>query len=106
MSRSNFADASLQLWKVSFIYLPVMRGDGETFSLNERARNAGEFFSKLFFGRIQRRQELSRLLSPQPARSGNIKSVAASVNESIDINALANVVELAAAEDCDRDSRR
>ena len=74
-----------------------MRSDGETLSFNERARNAGEFFPKLFFRCIQRWQELRRLLPPQSARSCDIKSVTASVNDRIDSNALTNVIEISAA---------
>src|ERR1700730_13782419 len=97
MLRDDLADRALQLVKVVFIYLPIMRSDGETFSLNERPRNAGEFFPKPFFRCFQRWQKLYCLLSPQPARSGDIKSMAASINDPIDSNTLANVFELSAA---------
>ena len=40
------------------MHLSMMRSDGETFSLNERARNAGEFFPRLFFRCVQRWQEV------------------------------------------------
>src|SRR6267154_2291918 len=42
-----------------------MRSDGETFSLNERIRNAGEFFSELFFRDGQRLQRLPRGIREQ-----------------------------------------
>ena len=97
MLRDDLAHRALQLGKVVFIYLPIMGSDGETFSLNERVRNAGELLSKLFLRDVQRWQKLYCLLSPQPARSGDIKSMAASINDPIDSNTLANVSELSAA---------
>ena len=96
MLRDDLAHRALQLGKVVFIYLPIMRSDGETFSLNERTRNAREFFPKLFFRCIQRWQELRRFLPPQSARSCDIKSVAASVSNRLDSNTIANVIEIAA----------
>src|ERR1044072_463268 len=97
MSRGDLADGALELGKVSFIHVPVMRSDGETFSLDERAHNASEFFPKVFFRCIKYWQKLRCLLSPQSAPSGDIKSVAASVNDAVDADALANVFELSAA---------
>ena len=106
MSPGDFFDRSLQLGKVAFVYVPVMRSDGETFSLNQGARHAGEFFMKLFLRCIQCWQKLCRFLPPQAARSGNIKSVAAGVNDPIYGDPLANVFEFPATEDCDRHFRR
>src|SRR5437870_4927564 len=106
MSRGDLADGALQLGKVAFIHVPVMRSDGETFSLDERARNAGEFFPKLVFRCIKCWQELRCFLSPQSAQSGDIKSVAASVNDRIYADTLANVFEFPATEDRDRGFRR
>src|SRR5437867_12914170 len=94
MSCGDLADSAFKLGKVAFIHLPIMRSDGETFSLNERTCNAGEFFPKLLFRCLQRWQEFRRLLLPQSARSGDSKSVAASVNDRIDSNTLANVIEI------------
>ena len=106
MSLGDFAQSCLYPGNFSFIHVPVMRSDGKTFSLNQGARHAGEFFMKLFLRCIQCWQKLCCFLPPQAARSGNIKSVAASVNNSIDTNAPADVFEFPATEDSDRHFRR
>src|SRR5437660_6555489 len=106
MSRGDFADRSLQLGKVAFVYVPVMRSDGKTLSLDKRSRHAGEFFMKLFLRCIQCWQKLCCFLPPQAARSGDIKSVTASVNNSTDTNTVADIFEFPATEDCDRHFRR
>src|SRR5262249_4919823 len=98
MLRGDFAHGSLHFGEVAFLYVPIMRSDRESFSLNERARDADEFFPKLFFRCIECRQKLLRLLSSQSAWSGNIKSVAASIKDPVDTNARTNVPELPAAE--------
>src|SRR5215813_6351740 len=99
MLLGDFADHVLHLGKLAFGYIPIVRSDGEPFSLKERARDAGEFFPKLVFGCIQCRQKLFRLLSLQSAGSSDIKPMAASINDCVDTNALPNVSELPAAQD-------
>src|SRR5213082_3579123 len=106
MSLSDFAHSCLYPGNFSFIHVPVMRSDGKTFSLNQGARHAGEFFMKLFLRCIQCWQKLWCFLSPQAARSGNIKSVAAGVNDFIYGDALADIFEFPATEDSDRHFRR
>src|SRR5438034_1755350 len=106
MSRRDFAHSSLYPVNFSFIHVPVMRSDGKKLSLDKRARHAGEFFMKLFLPCIQCWQKLCCFLPPQAARSGDIKSVTASVNNSTDTNTVADIFDFPATEDCDRHFRR
>ena len=74
-----------------------MCSDGKTFPFHQRAGNAGEHFAKRIFRRIQGRQKLCPHLFVEPARPGDVKSVATTVNDCSDIDTLANIIEVAAA---------
>src|SRR6266496_4051689 len=98
----RFVHSSLDLRHAPLICLAIMRGDGKTLPLQQCARCACELFAKLLFRSIENWKKLRGHLFPQPARPGDIKTVTTGVNDLVDAHAPANVIQVAAAEDCDR----
>src|SRR5581483_1263756 len=106
VSLDDFSDGSLQFWKVVFIHFSIMSGDGESFSFNKRPFNVSQFFPELFLRSIQCRDKLCSRLSLDVVGSGDVKAMAASVDYSVDCNAVTNIFEFPATKDGHRYSRR
>ena len=83
-----------------------MRGDRKAFPLQQYPGDAGELFAKLLFCSVENWKKLRGHLFPNPVRSGDVEAMTASINDPIDIHATANVIQVAAAEDCDRHASR
>src|SRR5204863_4691038 len=101
VSRGHFTHSSLYFGNVASIHVSVMRGDGATFSLHACAGDSSKPFAKLLFYHVELGQKFDGHFFAQSARTGDIKSVAASVNDRANVHTLTNIIEVATAEDGD-----
>ena len=99
--RLNFIYSSLDFYGVALMRLAIVRGDGKAFPLQHYPTYASKLFVKLLFRSVDNGHQLSGHLFPQPTRPGDVKAMAPRVNDPADIYAVANVVQVAATENCD-----
>src|SRR5205823_12606122 len=92
----------LELGQALVRHLAIMRGNGETLSLQQRAVNIGKLLFKLFLHSIEDRQKLRGHLFPQLARPSDVKAVAARVKNPFDIHTPTHIFQIAAAKDGNR----
>src|SRR5581483_3776115 len=101
--RRHLPYRALHLWQVVLRFeVSVVRGNGETFSFNQHPGNSIERVAQLFFRGVEPGQKLRAHLFAQSAWAGDIKTVAAGVDDCVDAHALADVFQIATAENGDR----
>ena len=102
MPRGYFTHSLFNLRRPLIRHLAKVRRNGKAFPFQLRTSYIAKFLLKFFLCIFEDWKKLWGHLFPQPAGPDNIEAVTARVNNPFDAHLLAQVLQVAAAEDGDR----